>query len=619
MYFSLEGKPALAVDIETCFDRDRIGDPYYVGNQLSIGRSRVRIIAVSEGTPEGTRVWDCWNPEQDAQARRFLEGAKARGVTLVGHNIVNFDAPILRRNGYAVGDGVWDTFIAEKVISEGRNMTFTLKDTIARRLPGSQGKGQTKHTIWNKPYADNDEWRNALDYARRDVIFLPAVAKKQERILAAGGLAPVWNMERELHPILMDASVRGMPVDMRKVALSIEETLQRGVEAKRFLSTVIDGDFNPSSANDIGAALRWAGVEPELTATGMVARGKDALGRLYARHAGDEQAEQVLRSIASVIAEKKINEKWMELSSHLDGGRVYGGFKSFGATTGRMSSSNMNFQSIPGAFRKAFTAPEGMRFVVADYSQIEVRICAWLTGDRKLIDACLSDDIYSAIGTDVYGRGIVKGEDIQERDLMKVVVLGSQYGGGVYTMLQNNYERAIASGDELVSRRQLSSALDGMWRAFPTWRDHVGRVMLMATNLPFPKRVPIGQGYHRVLLPVYRNPATRALRLGSNQDGARLKGTELMNTPIQGKAALVMKQGIRNLAAAGLAEWLVNIVHDEVVLLCPEREVSGVKTALEQALRRAVSAAELPASTLPCAPEAFLSVSPIDGDHWVKD
>jgi DNA polymerase-1 len=297
---------------------------------------------------------------------------------------------------------------------------------------------------------------------------------------------------------------------------------------------------------------------------------KTALG-----YSTDQRALEGLRPVAPVI--DKIFE-WRALtklkSTYLDAlpgtvaedGRIHTDMQQTVAATGRLSSTNPNLQNIPVRtdtgkdIRRAFVASyfDDPVLVAGDYSQIELRVLAHISGDKGLVDAFLADqDIHRATAATVFG---VKPEDVTRhmRDIAKMVNFGIAYGMG---------EFGLASRTDL-TREQAGDFIKTYYTNFPgikVWQE----ATLQSTK---------SKGYGETLFGRRRYlPAIHS----SNFQVRSAAEREAINMPIQGTAADIIKIAMIRIAGAmkerELQSRMILQVHDELIFECPRDEVDAVR------------------------------------------
>jgi DNA polymerase I len=288
---------------------------------------------------------------------------------------------------------------------------------------------------------------------------------------------------------------------------------------------------------------------------------------------------RVLRSIRKDHAIVEVIEEWREYSKLLntylqplpsllaDDGRLHTHFNQAVASTGRLSTSNPNLQAIPirtelgREIRSAFVAEQGHKLVSADYSQVELRILAHVSGEPKLRESfARGEDIHTTTAAEVLGKDPATLTK-DERNIAKMVNFGIIYGISSYG-LSENLE---------IARDEAQEYIDTYLARFPYVQDFIARTIEQAkrdgfvTTL-FGRRRPV--------------PEIRASNRQTRGLGERLA----VNSVMQGTAADIIKVAMvaihRRLVEEGRASRLVLQVHDELLVEAPEREVSAVKDLL---------------------------------------
>ncbi|MCL1588377.1 MAG: DNA polymerase I [Actinomycetia bacterium] len=245
-------------------------------------------------------------------------------------------------------------------------------------------------------------------------------------------------------------------------------------------------------------------------------------------------------------------------------GRVRGRFNQTGAATGRLSMERPNLQNIPArseegrAIRQAFIAEPGSTFLVADYSQIELRILAHLSLDVGLIDAFLNDvDIHAATAARVNDVPIEDVTDAMRRT-SKMINFGLLYGMEAYGLAQRLD----------ISRAQAQGHIDTYFEQFPEVRAYMSGIVDQARDTGYTTTI---EGRRRYL-PELNSPRTRDRQMGERM---------ALNAPIQGSAADIIKKAMinldRELDAANLSARMLLQIHDELVLEVPEDELDEVR------------------------------------------
>ncbi len=290
---------------------------------------------------------------------------------------------------------------------------------------------------------------------------------------------------------------------------------------------------------------------------------------------------RVLRSIRGDHPIVAVIEEWREYSKLLntylqplpsllgEDGRLHTHFNQAVASTGRLSTSNPNLQAIPirtelgREIRSAFVAEPGHRLVSADYSQVELRILAHVSGEPKLRESfARGEDIHTTTAAEVLGKDPATLTK-DERNIAKMVNFGIIYGISSYG-LSENLE---------IARDEAQEYIDTYLARFPYVQDFIARTIEQAKR----------DGYVTTLFGRRRPvPEIRASNRQTRGLGERLA----VNSVMQGTAADIIKVAMvnihRRLVEEGRASRLVLQVHDELLVEAPEREVSAVKDLLRE-------------------------------------
>ncbi len=313
---------------------------------------------------------------------------------------------------------------------------------------------------------------------------------------------------------------------------------------------------------------------------------------------------RVLRSIRGEHEIVPVIEEWREYSKLLntylqplpslissEDGRLHTHFNQAVASTGRLSTSNPNLQAIPirtelgREIRSAFIAEPGWKLVSADYSQVELRILAHISGEPKLREAfARGEDIHTATAAEVLGKDPATLTK-DERNIAKMVNFGIIYGISAFG-LSENLE---------IPREEAQAYIDAYLARFPYVQDFIARTIEQAKR----------DGYVTTLFGRRRPvPEIRASNRQTRSLGERLA----VNSVMQGTAADIIKVAMvaihTRLRDEGRAARLVLQVHDELLVEAPEPEVSAVKDILRTEM----------AAAFPLDPPLAVEVGA--GDDW---
>lgn len=423
---------------------------------------------------------------------------------------------------------------------------------------------------------------SALGGSGRSAIPIPRVAIEKVAQSACAGadtllrLRPVLEAqidERNQRPLLRDIELPLLPVlyRMERTGIALDKNVLRDIntdmtvnieKAERAIYETVGHEFNIGSPKALSDVL--------FNGLGLPKSRKTTQG--YSTDQRSLEALRPLHPIIDLIFEYRQLTKLK--STYLDAlpgtvaedGRIHTDFQQTVAATGRLSSTNPNLQNIPirsevgATIRRAFVAShfEEPIFFAADYSQIELRVLAHVTGDKGLIDAFLADeDIHRATAATVYG---VQPEDVtrQMRDLAKVVNFGIVYGMG---------EFGLASRTSL-TREEAADFIATYYTKYPKIRDWQQATLESTREKGYAETI---FGRRRYL------PAIRS----SNYQARSAAEREAVNMPIQGTAADIIKVAMievdKALGERELQSRMLLQVHDELIFECPMDEVEAIR------------------------------------------
>jgi DNA polymerase-1 len=297
-----------------------------------------------------------------------------------------------------------------------------------------------------------------------------------------------------------------------------------------------------------------------------------------------EDIEEV-RLLLKLRADKKIIDKIKEILQFTKNERVYGEFKQIGAATGRMSSLRPNLQNIPKNLKYLFKPKEGYKFIVADYSQIELRIAAQYTKDENMITAFNEGkDLHKLTASIITGKSydeITK----EERQLAKAINFGLIYGMSPKSLVEYakaNYGISIS----LQEAKKFHENYFKFYKSFKDWHDKVKE------HLDKHRYIELETLLDRKLI--------------------AYKFTDAVNYPIQGSGSDLLKMAVvfffkeRN----DLDTKVVNLVHDEILVEVAEKDIEKTKEVLSSSMEKA---GKLILKDVPVAFEMVVS------DSWNKD
>jgi DNA polymerase-1 len=470
-------------------------------------------------------------------------------TVLQGAELVVHDAKALRV------DAADDTLIAAYLIEPGRAL-YELDDLAA------------EYGLEVQPDPEADEQTAAL--LRRAAVPLRLAPRMRERLAERGSTELYERVELPLTRVLAAMEDVGVKIDdyrMGEITARLQERVEE-LEAKAY--DLAGEEFMLGSTQQVARVLF---EKLELTPGRKGKTGYSTDTRVLRTIRGEHEIVPVLEEWRELT--KLINTYLGPLPSMIgDDGRLHTTFNQAVAATGRLSTSNPNLQAIPirtelgREIRSAFVAEPGWKLVSADYSQVELRILAHISGEPKLREAfARGEDIHAATAAEVLGRPQAELTK-DERNIAKMVNFGIIYGISAFG-LSENLE---------IPREQAQTYIDAYLARFPHVQDFIARTIEQATR----------DGYVTTLLGRRRPvPEIRASNRQTRSLGERLA----VNSVMQGTAADVIKVAMvsvhERLRAEGRASRLVLQVHDELLLEAPDAELPAAREALREEMCKA--------------------------------
>ena len=488
-----------------------------------------------------------------------------------------YDLHVLRRHGVAVQGYAEDTMLESFVFNAGGQRHDM--DTLAQKYLGYAtikyeqvaGKG-AKQILFSQVALDD-----ATKYAAEDAdVTLRLHRVLSAKLAALPTLESVYrDIEMPLVPVLEKMEATGVLVDCAELKRQSADLSQRMLAAQQRAHEIAGRAFNLDSPKQLGQLLFDELKLPALvkTPTGAPSTNEEALEAIADQH-------ELPRLILDYRGLAKLRNTYTDTLPEMvnpETGRVHTSYHQAGAATGRLSSNDPNLQNIPirsedgRRIRTAFIAPPGRRIVACDYSQIELRIMAHLSGDPGLVGAFESGlDVHRATAAEVFGVPLdqVSGD---QRRAAKAINFGLMYGMSAFGLAkQLGIGRGEAQDYIALYFNRYPGVRDYMERARQQARDH-GYVETV-----FGRRLQLNEIHSR-------NQAQRA--------GAERAA---INAPMQGTAADIIKRAMVTVHQwlAGHADKaaLLMQVHDELVF---EADAGFVDELVAQVRTRMESAAQL--------------------------
>jgi len=472
----------------------------------------------------------------------FTDALFSDRVRKVSHGVKDFMGHALAANITPRGF-IFDTELAAYVLDPTES-AYPVDRLAARHLGGERPAAQAVYELY--PVLD---------------------AKLSE----AGGRDLYYNIELPLCAVLADMERAGFLVDRAALA-AYGDSMVSGINAlQEEIWRYAGREFNINSPKQLGEVLFDELMLPagKKTKTGW-STNADVLEKLVGKHPiiSDILDYRMLTKLKSTYADGLIKVISPD-------GRIHTNFKMTVTATGRLSSTEPNLQNIPvrkelgSEIRKMFVAAPGCVLVDADYSQIELRLLAHISGDETMKNAFLTgEDIHAVTASQVFGIPLDEVTP-QQRSHAKAVNFGIVYGISAFSLAQ----------DIGVRPAEAKAYIDAYLEKYHGVREYMERVISEAK----------ANGYVETLFGRRRPlPELKSSNFNTRSFGERVA----RNMPIQGTAADIMKLAMvnahRRIQAEGLRSRLILQVHDELIAECPEDEAEHVKALLEEEMSGAV-------------------------------
>ena len=490
-------------------------------------------------------------------------------ILKIGQNM-KYDIEVLRNYGIEVRGKMFDTMIAHYLIQPElrHNMDYMAEiyldyQTIhIEELIGPKGRGQ-------KNMRDLTP-EQIYEYAAEDADITLQLKNKLEPELKRFGAEDLfYNIEMPLMPVLAEMEMNGVRIDTESLKETSGVLTSRMKEIESRIYELAGTEFNIASPKQVGEVLfdRLKIVEKaKKTKTGQYVTNEEVLQSLKHKH-------EIVADILEHRGLKKLLGTYVDALPKLINprtGHIHTSFNQTVTATGRLSSSDPNLQNIPvrgedgKEIRKAFIPEPGCEFFSADYSQIELRVMAHLSGDENMIEAFREGhDIHAATAAKIYKEDI-NAVSRDQRTKAKRANFGIIYGITVFGLA----ERLEISRDEA---KQLIS---GYFETFPKVKEYMDKSIQRARAMGYAETL-----FHR-----------RRYLADINSHNATVRGfaeRNAINAPIQGTAADIIKVAMirihRRFKAEGIQSKMILQVHDELNFsVMPEEHEKVERIVMEE-------------------------------------
>ena len=536
-------------------------------------------------------------PEDDDEAMLVIKSLQPffenNSIEKIGQNL-KYDIKVLLNYGLEVKGPLFDTMIAHYLINpDMRHNMNLLSETYLRYSPisiesliGKKGKNQGSMR--------EVELEKQTEYAVEDADVTWQLKELFVKELENNGLTDLFrNIEIPLVPVLAAMEMEGIHLDTQFLQ-SLSTDLDKDVkELEQKIYAEADTDFNLASPKQLGVVLfeKLKLIDkPKKTRTGQYATGEEVLSKLAPQH-------QIVADILEWRGLVKLKNTYVDaLPNEVNPktGRVHTTYSQTVAATGRLSSNNPNLQNIPirtergQLIRKAFI-PKNKEYslLAADYSQIELRLIAELSGDEEMCSSFLrGEDIHRSTAAKVF-KVALDEVTREQRSYAKTVNFGIIYGVSAFGLSQQTD----------LSRTEAKELIETYYETYPTLRDYIAKQIDFARENGYVETI---LGRRRYLKNI--NSRNAVVRSADERNA--------VNAPIQGSAADIIKIAMIRLQEIFKKEKfkskMLLQVHDELVFDVHKDEMETVKPIIKDEMERAY------AMTIP------LIVDLGEGQNWLE-
>jgi len=553
-----------------CFDTETTGlNPLtaeIVGLSIAFKAHEAYYVPFSGNREEAIAVLDEFKPLFENE-----------NIEKVGQNI-KYDLNVLSTYGIELKGKLFDTMIAHYLIQPDMRHNMDLlaeaylgyKTVSIETLIGKKGK---------KQLSMRDVAQEQIsDYACEDADITLQLKNEFEPKMNATLKKLMDEIETPLIPVLAKMEQEGIKLDVPALKAFSEELAELTLALEKEIKEMAGVDFNLDSPKQLGDVLfeEMKIVEKaKKTKTGQYSTSEEVLSKLANKH-------EIIPKILEYRTLKKLKSTYVDaLPEMVDPktGRIHTSYMQTVAATGRLSSNNPNLQNIPirsekgREIRKAFIPRnEDYILLAADYSQIELRIIAALSGDENMQEAFVNgEDIHTATAAKVFG---VKPEEVDRemRSKAKAVNFGIIYGVSAFGLSQNLN----------IPRKEAKEVIDTYFEKYPKLKEYMDNNVALAKE----------QGYVETIMQRRRNLKD------INSNNAIVRGhaeRNAVNAPIQGSAADIIKIAMINIQAElekqQLQSKMLLQVHDELVFDVYKPELEIIKPIIKDKMEHAVKLA----------------------------
>ncbi len=510
--------------------------------------------------------------EAQATLEIFRPFFEKQDLIKVAHNLKT-DFKILTLYGITMQGAMFDTMIAHYLLNpDGRHNMDYLAEVHLNYKPIAEetliGKGKNKTTLQALPLDKQTVFacEDADITLRLYELFAPQLQKENLHDLFFG-------VEMPLMQVLAKMELAGISLDrawLEQESKDLENDL-KNLETEIF--ALSGEEFNINSPKQLGEILfEKLQLDPKAkkTRTGQYSTSEDILQKLVAKH-------EIIQHILQYRTYQKLKSTYVDalpLQIDKDDHRVHTNFSQTTAATGRLSSVNPNLQNIPirtlrgQQIRGAFVANPGHKLIAADYSQIELRLIAAISGEENMIKAFRDgEDIHASTASRLFGVPLEEVTKLQ-RSQAKTVNFGILYGQGAFGLAEQTG----------LSRAEAKEMIASYFDTYPQLKKYMAEQVEKAREMGYVETV-----LHRKRHLKDINSANFVVKAHAERNA--------VNAPIQGSAADVIKLAMihidKRLTTEKLQTRMLLQVHDELVFESPEEEVETASALIKHEMENA--------------------------------
>ena len=549
-----------------CFDTETTSleetEAELIGLSFSYKKGLAYYIPISENQEEAKKTLEIFRP--------FFE---KRDVLKIAHNI-KYDYKVLKNYDIEVRGAIFDTMIAHYLINPDMKHGMDYLSEIylnytpisIESLIGKKGKNQGN--------LRSVSLKQQTDYAAEDADVTFQLYEIFEQKLKEENLENLfYRIEMPLMKVLAKMELVGISLDkecLKKESLELENDL-KNLEKKIFEFS--EEEFNLNSPKQLGEILfekLKLDAKAKKTKTGQYSTSEEVLQKLESKH-------EIIKHILEYRTYQKLKSTYVDalpMQVNEKTGRIHTNFMQTVAATGRLSSVNPNLQNIPirtlrgQQVRAAFIASEGKKIISADYSQIELRLIAEISGEKNMIEAFQKgEDIHASTAAKLFKIPLNEVTKLQ-RSQAKTVNFGIIYGVSSFGLSEQTG----------LSRTEAKQMIDAYFETYPRLKEYMNEQIMTARKNGYVETI---LGRKRYLKDI--NSANFVVKGHAERNA--------INAPIQGSAADIIKLAMinidRELENQKMETKMLLQVHDELIFETPIDEIETAKILIKTQMETA--------------------------------